>query len=303
MLHKKEKLLDLLEEANYARAYLDPEVVAAFWKFKRDQFTDANYLGVLIVSDLEIGELPPTPLSTSFEKFDFTSEATLLAIAQCFGEPVGYAPEMQGHIVQDIFPIPGRETEQISTSSETLLLLHTESSFHPHRPKYLFLLCLRGDENAKTVYVPIRSVLNKLDKETLQILRRDEFTFEIDASFLEGGAKATTLTMPILSGTDLEFNFTYDEYFTKATTPEAWVALQKLKDEIQNNVQYHTLKAGQMMVIDNERVIHGRTSFTPRYDGTDRWLQRTSVVTDLSRSVLERDGRVINTKEFRSWHI
>jgi hypothetical protein len=31
-------------------------------------------------------------------------------------------------------------------------------------------------------------------------------------------------------------------------------------------------------VLDNRRVIHGRSPYTPRHDGHDRWLQRTFVV-------------------------
>ena len=34
----------------------------------------------------------------------------------------------------------------------------------------------------------------------------------------------------------------------------------------------------------------------PRFDGTDRWLQRTFVVTDLAPSAADRRGRVIATE-------
>ena len=42
--------------------------------------------------------------------------------------------------------------------------------------------------------------------------------------------------------------------------------------------------------------VHGRTPFEPRFDGTDRWLQRTFVVSDLAPSAAERRGRVIVTQ-------
>jgi len=41
------------------------------------------------------------------------------------------------------------------------------------------------------------------------------------------------------------------------------------------------LDDGDLLVIDNDRAVHGRTAFTPRYDGTDRWLRRALVVTSL----------------------
>jgi L-asparagine oxygenase len=36
--------------------------------------------------------------------------------------------------------------------------------------------------------------------------------------------------------------------------------------------------------------VHGRTGFAPRYDGKDRWLQRTFVMNDLRRSRFQRPG-------------
>ena len=55
------------------------------------------------------------------------------------------------------------------------------------------------------------------------------------------------------------------------------------------------LEEGDLLAVDNHRAVHGRTAFTPRFDGTDRWLQRAFVVDDLSPSRDERDGMVITT--------
>ncbi|MBK6763531.1 MAG: TauD/TfdA family dioxygenase [Micrococcales bacterium] len=57
-----------------------------------------------------------------------------------------------------------------------------------------------------------------------------------------------------------------------------------------------TLKAGDLLVVDNDVAVHGRTPFTPRFDGTDRWLQRTFVVADHTAADGSRDGRVITTR-------
>ncbi|HRE02697.1 MAG TPA: TauD/TfdA family dioxygenase, partial [Ilumatobacteraceae bacterium] len=55
------------------------------------------------------------------------------------------------------------------------------------------------------------------------------------------------------------------------------------------------LEPGDLLIVDNSMVVHGRSPFTPRFDGTDRWLQRAFVVDDLAPSAAERDGRVITT--------
>ena len=55
-----------------------------------------------------------------------------------------------------------------------------------------------------------------------------------------------------------------------------------------------------LMVVDNYVAVHGRSSYEPRWDGHDRWLQRSMVVSDLAPSAGERDGRVIVTHFGRS---
>lgn len=37
------------------------------------------------------------------------------------------------------------------------------------------------------------------------------------------------------------------------------------------------LTPGDVLVVDNDLVVHGRVPFKARYDGTDRWLKRSSV--------------------------
>ena len=38
-----------------------------------------------------------------------------------------------------------------------------------------------------------------------------------------------------------------------------------------------SLSPGEILVVDNDLVVHGRVPFQARYDGTDRWLKRASV--------------------------
>jgi hypothetical protein len=54
------------------------------------------------------------------------------------------------------------------------------------------------------------------------------------------------------------------------------------------------LADGDLLVIDNDHAVHGRTPFIPRYDGTDRWLKRALVVTSLPTDDIV--GRVIQTR-------
>jgi L-asparagine oxygenase len=57
------------------------------------------------------------------------------------------------------------------------------------------------------------------------------------------------------------------------------------------------LNTGDLLCIDNRRTVHGRSSFVARYDGFDRWLQRSFVVRDLGKSAGDRHPgeRIIRT--------
>jgi L-asparagine oxygenase len=41
------------------------------------------------------------------------------------------------------------------------------------------------------------------------------------------------------------------------------------------------LAAGEALVLDNRKCVHGRSAFSARHDGTDRWVRRAHVRRDL----------------------
>ena len=57
------------------------------------------------------------------------------------------------------------------------------------------------------------------------------------------------------------------------------------------------LEAGDLLLIDNHDAFHGRSSFRHHGNGEDRWLLRTFITKDLSRSRVHRpgDGRIVDT--------
>lgn len=71
--------------------------------------------------------------------------------------------------------------------------------------------------------------------------------------------------------------------FDPAYTPldeadETWcAAYRRLEDELARVSVAVSLEPGDVLVVDNDLVVHGRVPFTARYDGTDRWLKRASV--------------------------
>jgi L-asparagine oxygenase len=73
-------------------------------------------------------------------------------------------------------------------------------------------------------------------------------------------------------------------------------ALIELQDVFDRTAHTVRLLSGDLAIVDNRVTVHGRTAFQPRYDGWDRWLQRTFVVADLrrSRDYRPQDGYVLD---------
>ncbi|MFI6729738.1 TauD/TfdA family dioxygenase [Streptomyces sp. R-74717] len=261
-------------------------------EFRRDSGPD----GRLLLTGLPIGpeELPDTPMVMgSVQRTPALPAALLMLIAHGLGDPASFAAEKGGALVQDVVPVPGQEEFQGNAGSVELTF-HTENAFHPHRPDYVLLLCLRTDHEGQAELRTCcsRRVLPQLTAGTREALRRPEFVTEPPPSF--GGAGAGS-AHAILNGDPEDPDLRYDEAATRALTEPGWAALDELSAVIRRSYDGVRLCAGDLAVVDNRVTLHGRSSFVPRFDGRDRWLQRMFSFTDLRRSRDHRptDGNVL----------
>lgn len=250
---------------------------------------------VTLLSGYFAGLVPPTPLQATRDG-DACPAATrsLLRFADDIGRAVGYDREQDGRLIQDIFPVRASENDQVSTSSKVMLGSHTETAFHPHKPKYVVLLCLRGDQHAATTYADVRDIVPRLSAEQLTVLSTNEFVTTIDPSFMSNGEPDAEVRIVPLTSTVRGWTLVYDELLMRGTTPRAQAALNALRQAVKEATQQVVLAAGDLLVIDNDRAVHGRTPFTPRYDGTDRWLKRSLVMRALP--LHDVVGRVVHTR-------
>lgn len=252
--------------------------------------------GALLVRGVPVGALPPTPSSPGqLTGKDHVSEFVLLTIARALGQPVGYLPEHGGALVQDLVPTAAAATRQTSTSSAVELEFHTETAFHPYRPRYLLLSCLRGDPAASTLLCDVDQVLDLLEPEVRAVLGEPRFRTGVDESFTAGAIADRRPPTAVLSGNPQRPTLVFDADLMQGIDAEAQAALETFRDLTLARRVGLSLEAGDLLVVDNDRCIHGRSAFRARFDGTDRWLQRTFVVGDLGPSAGERRGRVITT--------
>jgi hypothetical protein len=72
-----------------------------------------------------------------------------------------------------------------------------------------------------------------------------------------------------------------DPDFTQAFDDAGARALRELYEAIEAKVVSVPLEPGDYIFIDNYRALHGRESFQPSYDGSDRWLKRINISRNL----------------------
>jgi alpha-ketoglutarate-dependent taurine dioxygenase len=219
----------------------------------------------------------PTPSSLPVPNSEVNDllNREILNYASYFGKPYGFDKEQGGALVQDLFPIRKNETEQISSSSKVELEMHTETAFHPKAPRFVVLFCLRGDPAAGTTICDLSQVIGELNQDEIQILSKRSFMTSVDKSFLDEGEEDKEVRRQVINkrGTKMK----YDRTAMRGTTPEAQKALDKFTTLIQKNKSTIYLETGEILIIDNWTTAHGRTQFTSRYDGTDRWIKRVMV--------------------------
>ncbi len=282
-----------VERAAQFSASLPVAVRSAIEQFR----TRPHASGALLVRGVPCGDIPATPeLPSAPTTKDGTSERTLLAVAKLLGEPVGYRPEMNGSVVQNLVPTRANSDRQVSTSSSVTLLFHTETAFHPYRPSYLLLLCLRADGVAETTLSSIDQVKADLSPATAEILFQRRFRTGVDESFLNGRDNVLGPPVPVLSGNPDSPRLTFDEDLMIGTDADAQAALEKLGEAVVARHLRLKLEPGDLLIVDNHKAVHGRGPYRPRFDGTDRWLQRSFVIPALPASGDGRAGRVITTQ-------
>ena len=60
----------------------------------------------------------------------------------------------------------------------------------------------------------------------------------------------------------------------RCRTDRATAAMGRLEAAIEAACVEVRLRPGDVLLLDNRRAVHSRSSYEPQFDGVDRWLQR-----------------------------
>jgi len=253
--------------------------------------------GFLLVKNIPLNDfhLPVTPSNNNRR----IGETTILSKIQSIlinvmGEMISYEAEGYGQLFQDIVPIKHMAKDQTSVSSSTELEIHTEQAFSNLKPDILSLSCLKGDENAFTYILPVNTIIENLNNNEIELLYQPLWKTEVDLSFklngnefIDGDVRGP---LSILNGSHNDPTLIFDQDLMTGITEESNNMIQKIVDIYYTHRISHNLKSGEIIFIDNNRAVHGRSSFSPKYDGNDRFLIRCFATFELEKSSYARSN-------------
>jgi L-asparagine oxygenase len=215
-----------------------------------------------------------------------------LGIAAILGEPLSYRAEKSGVLVQHVYPVESQKNAPSNESSASTLSLHTEIALsvenlsNPARidsPDFVLLLCLRADPNrrAATLIAAVDDLCAHLSGSELSTLQDARFELRAPYSFTPAHVEQPWLgPVRILDDTNGKRVAAFDlACGCRGMDREAQKALEQLKvaaTSMAATTQVY-LESGDLLILDNQRCAHGRTSFPAGFDGRDRWLQRMYV--------------------------
>jgi L-asparagine oxygenase len=234
-------------------------------KIKGDPYT--------LISGLTVKDLPKTPCDKkSICQANKRYQVALLLFSISMGVFYKFSSKGSEEFVEDVFPIKKNKDKQLGTNS-VFLEWHVEDVVHPAKADYVALFCLKDNEEAKTLIFEGAKYFNsshykeRLSKCSFKVLCDDTFADNFKQDVI----------LPIFDGVnDPEFN--YDPHFTLVEDQEDQVEIENLKKFINQNYTEFTLKSGDLLIFDNRRVAHSRTNYSPKFDGSDRWLLRSLIV-------------------------
>lgn len=211
-----------------------------------------------------VNAMPPIELDSAY-----------LALISGLGQPFTFNSIQHGNFVNHIVPIKENADKPISSGFNSDFGLHTEDAFHPGFGDFLTLLCVRNPGVATTI-----SYMGDYDlsAETSACLRQAKFFI---GNNIAHDVSINPKSSPIYfgSGPSAYMRVNFNNTSADKADEAGCNALAELHREAEKRLQRIVLMPGDVFIVDNLRVAHGREAYHPKFDGTDRWLKRLYVTT------------------------
>lgn len=209
--------------------------------------------------------------------------------------PVLYKDENET-ILRAVAPRKDSYNEFSSQSPFTDLDWHVDAAYRPMfeknelspMPDYLvFGIVHNGQEQLPITYVALADLINELNEDDVAIGLSPEFTVLSPDSF-----KNRTISEDVSLLSKDHNGIFYNRIAFNNTIPQTERAkyfLQKIRSivdqpHMQNLVN---VKAGDVVILNNKTTLHKRDSYTPQWNGKDRYFIRIYSVKDLCQGMVE----------------
>lgn len=235
-----------------------------------------NSGGAFLIRGIDYGDIPPTSAARAMHTSPIP-EALVAGITQVLGcKLVGYEDQLKlnTHLLfHDIRPVKGGRE---GANGGGGLGMHMDMGFRPDiRPNFLILACLREGID-KRVLTPLvdskslyRSLLERFPED--EKVLRDPGSYDIRSPETSGSYKVDT---PLLTGCgeNVAVHLRLDRM--RPLNEDARRALDHVQQLVHENEHGIHFEGGDLLVVNNHRVLHRRSKVQSSYDGRDRFLIR-----------------------------
>lgn len=227
-----------------------------------------------------------------FARLDLArSKQALLIFASSIGEPVSADPH-RSNLVWEVCPKSKLPSDYTPTITEHCAgaALHTDSAFKHSPEAYVMLFAYKpaSDGGGLSQVLSAQRLLENLSqnpdgRECARLLRETHFPFQVPTAFRKNRLDSVVewISAPVLSGHgqiryrhDL-ITSALDHSITSLSTEAQWAIAHLARQIHELTPRFLPLRSGDLLVLNNQRVLHGRTAFEDR----DRMLLRVRLAT------------------------
>lgn len=185
----------------------------------------------------------------------------LLRLVSSFSEPLSF---FRQPLVMNLRPKKGAElTSYAGTGGVDL---HSDRSFIATPPRFITMMCIKvGVNGGVPIISDARKALNDLSRKTVEELQSVNFRFKMAADSNRIGYCG-----PIISRSNEKYNVRFRKDLIVQKTNKA---VEALGEAARKYAVRLSISPGMIWVLDNQRMLHGRTPIT---DGlrSNRFLKR-----------------------------
>lgn len=243
---------------------------------------------------------------------------TVLAINALLEQsPVSYGSENDGHLFVNLVAMPG--TGRKAEKSIKSMRGHTDAVSFPFpwqrdprniriapSPDSVCLAGIRNPDDVPTMIIPLHEVLNHLSSNDIAELKKFQFLINCQGTFRDGTERELGSHHQVDSANILVdsengvpwVRFSHSNVAPSFSAPnEAHAAIENMEAACLSVAKPVAVKAGDVLIVDNRTMLHGRSEVGKEVGGNARWLLRSY---GLARTRIPSDSFHTNSL-FKLW--